>query len=89
MNLSKQEFLSVGDSAKYIQDKSKLREELETELAKFLKSGGEIKPAQNQMFQVKHGTSDQYNKRSCRCDICVNWALKKGVIKTTTLKVIA
>lgn len=41
MNLSKQEFLSTGNSAKYIQDKRKLREELEKEMAKFLKRGGE------------------------------------------------
>ena len=46
MNLSKQEFLSVGDSAKYIQDKRKLRKELETELAKFLKRGGEVETLQ-------------------------------------------
>ncbi|NHC02351.1 hypothetical protein G9F31_00945 [Acinetobacter sp. 187] len=45
MNLSKQEFLSVGDSAKYIQDKRKLREQLEKDVAEFLAKGGEIKSA--------------------------------------------
>lgn len=42
MNLSKQEFLNTGDSAKYIQDKRKLRAELEAEMAKFLANGGEV-----------------------------------------------
>ena len=42
MNLSKQEFLNTGDSAKYIQDKRKLRAELETEMAKFLANGGVV-----------------------------------------------
>ena len=45
MNLSKQEFLNTGDSAKYIQDKRKLRAELEAEMAKFLASGGEVRRA--------------------------------------------
>lgn len=45
MNLSKQEFLSVGDSAKYINPefKRQLREELDDELSRFLASGGQIK----------------------------------------------
>lgn len=86
MNLSKQEFLSVGDSAKYIQDKRKLRNELEVELVKFLKGGGEIKQAVNQHFKPKHGSSSQYIKLSCRCEICMKWALKKGVVKTDQLK---
>lgn len=42
MNLSKQEFLNTGDSAKYIQDKRKLRAELEVEMAKFLANGGVV-----------------------------------------------
>ena len=41
MNLSKQEFLNCADSAKYIQDKRKLRAELDVEMAKFLAKGGE------------------------------------------------
>ncbi|MDV2441681.1 hypothetical protein QR665_19820 [Acinetobacter gerneri] len=67
--------------------KHNLRKELETEIEKFLANGGEIKQAVNQQFKVKHGTSDQYNKRSCRCNACMDWALKKGVIKTSKLKV--
>ena len=43
MNLSKQEFLNMGDSAKYIQDKRKLRAELDVEMAKFLKRGGVVR----------------------------------------------
>lgn len=87
MNLSKQEFLNTSDSAKYIQDKRKLRNELEVEMAKFLASGGEIKQAVNQVFKVKHGTADQYTKRSCRCEVCMDWALKKGIVKTEELRV--
>lgn len=85
MNLSKQEFLSTN-SAKHIQDKRKLRAELDVEMAKFLKRGGEIKPAVSQVYKAKHGTGDQYRKRSCRCDVCVAWALENGFIKTTQLK---
>ncbi|MDQ9009014.1 hypothetical protein RFI36_04790 [Acinetobacter gerneri] len=66
--------------------KHNLRKELETEIEKFLANGGEIKQAVNQQFQVKHGTSDQYTKRGCRCDVCMNWALTKGKIKTKTLR---
>ena len=86
MNLSKQEFLNTGDSAKYIQDKRKLRAELETEMAKFLANGGEIKQAEIQVHKTNHGTSDTYRKLGCRCDKCMQWALKAGVVKTTQLK---
>ena len=89
MNLSKQEFLNTADSAKYMQDKRKLREELETEMEKFLARGGVVKQAVNLVHEVKHGTNTQYTKRGCRCEICVAWALDKGVIKTTTLRVTA
>lgn len=87
MNLSKQEFLNTADSAKYMQDKRKLRAELEKEMAKFLKRGGEIKQAASQTYTAKHGTADQYRKRSCRCDACVKWAIKTGKVKTNTLRV--
>lgn len=86
MNLSKQEFLSTGNSAKYIQDKRKLREELEKEMAKFLKRGGEIKDVVPQVYKAKHGTNTQYVKHSCRCKTCVAWAVKNGVVKTDQLK---
>lgn len=85
MNLSKQEFLSTN-SAKYMQDKRKLRAELEVEMAKFLKRGGEIQQAVTAGYKPKHGTSGQYIKLSCRCEICMAWALKKGVVKTDQLK---
>lgn len=67
--------------------KRNLREELDAALTEYLANGGEIKQAQNQQFQVKHGTSDQYRKRSCRCNVCVTWALENGVIKTSKTKV--
>ena len=86
MNLSKQEFLNTAGSAKYMQDKRKLREQLDVEMAKFLKRGGEIKQAVSQVYKAKHGTADQYRKRSCRCDVCVAWALENGVVKTDQLK---
>lgn len=86
MNLSKQEFLNTAGSAKYIQDKRKLRAELQKEMAKFLKRGGEIKPAVNQEYKANHGTNTQYVKHSCRCKTCVAWAVKNGVVKTDQLK---
>ncbi|MFW1970453.1 hypothetical protein [Acinetobacter bereziniae] len=67
--------------------KRNLREELDVALAEYLANGGEIKQAQNQQFQVKHGTSDQYKKRSCRCDACVAWAVSAGLIKKSKTKV--
>lgn len=54
--------------------KQKIREKLDTDLAEFLKNGGEIKQAVNNVIVVKHGTSDQFVKRSCRCDECVAWS---------------
>lgn len=86
MNLSKQEFLNTADSSKYIQDKRKLRDELEREMKKYIKRGGVIKSAENQLYQVKHGTSDQYKKAGCRCKKCMQWAFDTGLIKTTTLR---
>lgn len=86
MNLSKQEFLNTGGTGKYMQDKRKLRAELDAEMAKFLKRGGEIKQAVSVGYKPKHGTSGQYIKLSCRCEICMKWALKKGVVKTDQLK---
>lgn len=69
--------------------KRQLREELEAEMEKFLARGGQIKQAVNTQYQVKHGTADQFTKRGCRCDECVNWALSKGKIKTTARRVTA
>lgn len=60
MNLSKQEFLSTN-SAKYIQDKRKLRAELDVEMAKYLKRGGEIKGVEK---QVEKTTNKQKTMRS-------------------------
>ena len=66
--------------------KRQLREDLEAEMEKYLARGGRIKQAVNTQFQVKHGTNDQYTKRSCRCEACMDWALKSGRIKTKTLR---
>lgn len=43
MNLSKQEFLNCGESAKYIQANHNLRQQLESDVAEWLASGGMIK----------------------------------------------
>ncbi|AOA58307.1 hypothetical protein [Acinetobacter larvae] len=59
---------------------------LAAEVEKFLAKGGKVKQIVNEPVKVKHGTSDQYKKRSCRCEKCMAWALKTGVIKTTKLK---
>ena len=67
--------------------KRNLRKDLETELEKFLASGGQIKQAKTEPYQAKHGTNTQYVKHSCRCKACMAWALKKGVVKTGELKV--
>lgn len=56
MNLSKQEFLSIN-SAKHIQDKRKLRAELDVEMAKFLKRGGEIQSVPTGQFSPIQSTS--------------------------------
>lgn len=54
-------------------DKVKLRDELEQQVAKFLAKGGKIKPAKNEVIEVKHGTATQYKKFGCRCELCVAW----------------
>lgn len=75
--------VQVGKNATHAQiiAKRQLREELETEMEKYLARGGQIKQAVNTQFQISHGTADQYNKRGCRCESCVNWAKSKGRIK--------
>ena len=55
-------------------NKSKLRNELEEQMAKFLANGGTIHPAENEKIEVKHGTATQYKKFGCRCKKCVAWA---------------
>lgn len=55
-------------------NKSKLRNEIEEQLEKFLANGGEVKQAQNEKIEVKHGTATQYKKFGCRCKKCVAWA---------------
>lgn len=42
MNLSKQEFLNCGQSAKYIQANHGLRQQLESDVAEWLANGGKI-----------------------------------------------
>ena len=66
--------------------KRHLREDLETEMEKFLARGGVVKQAENNVYKAKHGTNTQYTKQGCRCAVCVKWALENGVIKTTTLR---
>lgn len=65
----------------HIVAKRQLREELETEMEKYLARGGQIKQAVNTQYQINHGTADQFNKRGCRCDECVAWAKSKGRVK--------
>ncbi|MFC2994695.1 hypothetical protein ACFODO_05275 [Acinetobacter sichuanensis] len=65
----------------HIVAKRELREELEAEMEKYLARGGQIKQASNQRIQIKHGTGDQFNKKGCRCEACVDWAKSKGRIK--------
>lgn len=59
---------------------------LAADIDAWVKSGGVIKQVVNKPIEVKHGTSDQYRKRSCRCDKCVKWALKNGVVKTNEVR---
>ena len=81
----------IGKDITHAQQVAKrhLREDLETEMEKFLARGGVVKQAVNLVDEVKHGTNTQYTKRGCRCEICLAWALEKGVIKTTTLRATA
>lgn len=67
-------------------EKRILREQLEKDMAEFLENGGEIKQAEIQVHKTNHGTSDTYKKLGCRCEKCMQWALKAGVVKTTQLK---
>lgn len=73
-------------------NKEKLRVELKAQMAEFLNNGGQIKQLDsanrneqsqfnNRVVKIKHGTSHQFNKRSCRCVVCVEWAVKKGILK--------
>ena len=86
MNLSRQEFLKTTDSAKYIQDKRKLRADLEEQLAKYFENGGLITMVVNKPFTGIHGKSDTYKKHGCRCDKCLAWAVRTGVVKSEKLK---
>lgn len=72
--------------------KENLRTELEAQMVEFLAKGGQIKQLDitnrneesqfnNKVVKIKHGTSHQFNKRSCRCVVCVEWAVKKGILK--------
>lgn len=65
---------SFGRKSSTIVNKSKLRNEIEEQMAKFLANGGKIKLAENEVIEVKHGTATQYKKFGCRCKKCVAWA---------------
>lgn len=66
--------------------KRNLRKELEVEMEKFLARGGEIKQAENNVYQAKHGTNTQYVKHGCRCKKCHAWALKAKKVKTGEIR---
>ena len=65
---------SFGRKSSTIVNKTKLRTEIEEQMAKFLANGGTIHPAENEVIEVKHGTATQYKKFGCRCKKCVAWA---------------
>lgn len=77
---------SQASSMNASQLKTKQSQKLQQEVDEFLANGGEIKQAVNQVEKPKHGTSDHYKKRSCRCDLCVRWAIRNGLIKSSELK---
>lgn len=66
--------------------KRNLRKELEVEMEKFLARGGEIKQAESNVYQAKHGTNTQYVKHSCRCKVCVAWAVGAKKVKTAEIR---
>ena len=66
--------------------KRNLRKELEVEMEKFLARGGEIKQAENNVYQAKHGTNTQYVKHGCRCNICVAWVVGAKKVKTAEIR---
>lgn len=93
MNINKSEFLELVKAESVARksttvpvDKEKLRKQLENDVAEFLAKGGEIKQAEIQTYQAKHGTNTQYIKHSCRCKVCIAWALKNGRVKTEQLR---
>lgn len=66
--------------------KNNLREELETEMEKYLARGGQIKQVEQKPYEAKHGTNTQYTNMGCRCKKCHAWALKMKKVKTGEIR---
>lgn len=64
---------SFGRKSSTIVNKTKLRTEIEEQMAKFLANGGKIHQSVNEVIEVNHGTATQYKKFGCRCQKCSNW----------------
>ncbi len=69
-----------------IEAKRSLREELETEMEKYLARGGQIKQVEQKPYEAKHGTNTQYTNMGCCCKKCHAWALKTKKVKTGEIR---
>ena len=80
--------VQIGKDITYAQliAKRNLREELETEMEKYLARGGQIKQAEQKPYEAKHGTNAQYTNMACRCKKCHAWALKAKKVKTREIR---
>ena len=80
--------VQIGKDITYAQliAKRNLREELETEMEKYLARGGQIKQAEQKPYEAKHGTNAQYTNMGCRCKKCHAWALKANKVKPREIR---
>ena len=82
------ESVQAGKDITYAQliAKRNLREDLETEMEKYLARGGQIKQVKQKPYEAKHGTNTQYTNMGCRCKKCHAWALKTKKVKTGEIR---
>jgi len=80
MNKSEYDLVAYSNVAA----KSKERSALEKAVKKWLKHpGNKIQPVQPKQFEsLVHGNQRAYKRMGCRCQICVDWAISSGFVKT-------
>lgn len=82
VDMKKSEYSLVAYSN--VAAKSEERNALEKAVKKWLKQpGNKIQPVQSKQFEsMAHGNQRAYKRMGCRCEICVNWAISSGFVKT-------
>jgi hypothetical protein len=83
VDMKKSEYALVAYSN--VAAKSKERRALEKAVKKWLKQpGNEIQKVTPEEITktLPHGTVRTYKRMGCRCEICVNWAISSGFVKT-------